>query len=59
MPCSHCAGWWWWCNGVGDVFLHIIDHSSETSEKCKYANVKYTAYIAYLKIFVSVILLNY
>jgi len=20
MPCSHCAGWWWWCNGVGDVF---------------------------------------
>jgi len=21
MPCSHCADWWWWCNGVGDVFL--------------------------------------
>ncbi|MBN3307142.1 AGRD2 protein, partial [Amia calva] len=21
MPCYHCAGWWWWCNGVGDVFL--------------------------------------
>uniref|UniRef100_A0AAY5JZX3 RRM domain-containing protein n=1 Tax=Esox lucius TaxID=8010 RepID=A0AAY5JZX3_ESOLU len=18
MPCYHCAGWWWWCNGVGD-----------------------------------------
>jgi len=21
MPCSHFVGWWWWCNGVGDVFL--------------------------------------
>uniref|UniRef100_A0A6Q2XVH8 ADAM metallopeptidase domain 11 n=1 Tax=Esox lucius TaxID=8010 RepID=A0A6Q2XVH8_ESOLU len=21
MPCYHCAGCWWWCNGVGDVFL--------------------------------------
>ncbi|MBN3297145.1 LSM6 protein, partial [Amia calva] len=21
MPCYHCAGWWWWCNSVGDVFL--------------------------------------
>jgi len=21
MPCYHCAGWCWWCNGVGDVFL--------------------------------------
>jgi len=21
MPCYHCAGWWWWCNGVCDVFL--------------------------------------
>jgi len=20
MPCN-CADWWWWCNGVGDVFL--------------------------------------
>jgi len=20
MPCYHCAGWWW-CNGVGEVFL--------------------------------------
>jgi len=25
MPCYHCAGWWWWCNGVGDDFLaHFI-----------------------------------
>jgi len=24
MPCYHCAGWWWWCNGVGDVFLAHI-----------------------------------
>jgi len=21
MPCYHCAGCWWWYNGVGDVFL--------------------------------------
>jgi len=21
MSCYHCAGWWWWCNGVGDVSL--------------------------------------
>jgi len=21
MPCYHCAGCWWWCNEVGDVFL--------------------------------------
>jgi len=21
MPCYHCAGWWWRCNGVGDIFL--------------------------------------
>jgi len=25
MPHYHCAGWWWWCNGVGDDFLaHFI-----------------------------------
>jgi len=25
MPCYHCTGWWWWCNGVGDVFLaHLV-----------------------------------
>jgi len=21
MAFYHCAGWWWWCNGVRDVFL--------------------------------------
>jgi len=21
MPCYHFAGWWRWCNGVGDVFF--------------------------------------
>jgi len=21
MPCYHCAGCWWCCNDVGDVFL--------------------------------------
>jgi len=21
MPCYRCAGWFWWCNSVGDVFL--------------------------------------
>ena len=21
MPCIHCTGCWWWCNGVGDVLL--------------------------------------
>jgi len=23
LLCYHCAGWWWWCNGVGDVFLTL------------------------------------
>ncbi len=21
MPCLNGSGWWWWCNGVGDIFL--------------------------------------
>jgi len=24
MPCYHCAGWWWWCNGVGDDSWHTL-----------------------------------
>jgi len=25
MSCYHCAGWWWCCKGVGNVFLaHFI-----------------------------------
>jgi len=25
MPSYHCAGWWWWCNGVGDVsYTHYV-----------------------------------
>jgi len=24
MPCYHCAGWWWWCNGVGGCFLDLM-----------------------------------
>ncbi len=21
LPCLNVSGWWWWCNGVGDIFL--------------------------------------
>ncbi len=21
LPCLNGSGWWWWCNGVGDIFL--------------------------------------
>ncbi len=21
LPCLNDSGWWWWCNGVGDIFL--------------------------------------
>jgi len=24
MPCYHCAGWWWWCNGVGMFSWHTL-----------------------------------
>ncbi len=25
LPCLNGSGWWWWCNGVGDVFLaHLV-----------------------------------
>ncbi len=25
LPCLNGSGWWWWCNGVGDIFLaHLV-----------------------------------
>ncbi len=21
LPCLNGSGWWWWCNGVGDIFF--------------------------------------
>ncbi len=26
LPCLNGSGWWWWCNGVGDIFLVPIEH---------------------------------
>ncbi len=26
LPCLNGSGWWWWCNGVGDIFLVPIEY---------------------------------
>ncbi len=34
LPCLNGSGWWWWCNGVGDIFFaHLvpIEHRLNTT----------------------------
>jgi len=41
MPCYHCAGWGWWCNGVGNIFLaHFRPLSTN------WASLNATAYLS-------------
>ncbi len=29
LPCLNGSGWWWWCNGVGDILLaHCVPFST-------------------------------
>ncbi len=31
LPCLNGSGCWWWCNGVGDIFLVPIQHRLYTT----------------------------
>jgi len=41
MPCYHCAGWWWWCNGVGDVFLAHLSKKENCSVIVHFISISY------------------